>query len=240
MARGQQKIKKNRRYVGGVFMVIAGVLIGSGIMMGRALLSESGSPDAAIGTPEVSVSERVVDFTTTVQETPAKPVEQPIVSDVVDTSELDIELSESTESSELASIMSAEYYTGLADASARLVLIDISEQKVRAFEDEDIVMESLAVTGLKDCHDTQLGIYAVVLKQQNYTMHGSYGRARVDYWMRFNNPYAQGLHDASWRNEFGGEIYVTNGSHGCVNLPSDFVAELYDFVEVGTPVIVQD
>lgn len=240
MARGQQKIKKNRRHVGGVFMVIAGVLIGSGIMMGRALLSESGSPDVAIGASEVSVSEHVVDLTTTIQETSVKPVEQSIASDAVDASELDIELSGLTGPSELASIMNTEYYAGLADASVRLVLVNISEQKVWAFENEEVVMESSAVTGLKDRHDTQLGMYSVVLKQQNHTMRGSYGRARVDYWIRFNNPYAQGLHDASWRNEFGGEIYVTNGSHGCVNLPLDFAAQLYDFVEVGTPVIVQD
>lgn len=72
-------------------------------------------------------------------------------------------------------------------------------------------------------------------------MRGSYGRVKVGYWMRFNDQYAQGLHDATWRDNatFGGETYMNNGSHGCVNLPVEFTAELYDFVEVGTPVIVQ-
>ena len=26
-----------------------------------------------------------------------------------------------------------------------------------------------------------------------------------------------GFHDASWRDEFGGDIYLTDGSHGCIN-----------------------
>ncbi len=153
-----------------------------------------------------------------------------------------VEAEPKSELSALAEIMNSEYYEELEDASEKLVVVDISEQRLWAFEDEEIVMGSSVVTGMKDCYDTQLGIYSVILKKQDYTMRGSYGRVRVDYWMRFNDAYAQGLHDASWRSNdaFGGETYVTNGSHGCVNLPSEFTAELYDFVVVGTPVVVQE
>ena len=61
--------------------------------------------------------------------------------------------------------------------------------------------------------------------------------AFVHYWMRFNNPKAQGLHDASWRWNFGGDIYKTNGSHGCVNLPYSLAESIYNNISVGTPVI---
>ena len=54
--------------------------------------------------------------------------------------------------------------------------------------------------------------------------------------MPFNNNI--GMHDAGWRSEFGGEIYLTNGSHGCVNVPYDVAEELYYRVEIGTPVYV--
>ena len=47
-----------------------------------------------------------------------------------------------------------------------------------------------------------------------------------------------GIHDASWRKEFGREIYLTDGSHGCINTPLEKVRELYDMVEIGTPVIM--
>ena len=49
---------------------------------------------------------------------------------------------------------------------------------------------------------------------------------------------AWGLHDASWRSSFGGSIYVYNGSHGCVNLPSSAAAELYEIIDVGCPVLI--
>ena len=42
----------------------------------------------------------------------------------------------------------------------------------------------------------------------------------------------------SWRSKFGGEIYKTNGSHGCVNTLTDIMAQLYDMLEIGTPVIL--
>jgi len=47
-----------------------------------------------------------------------------------------------------------------------------------------------------------------------------------------------GMHDASWRSSFGANIYLTNGSHGCVNLPSKKAEVIYGYVEQGEPVIV--
>ncbi len=58
----------------------------------------------------------------------------------------------------------------------------------------------------------------------------------VNRWMRFSGNC--GLHDASWRKQFGGDIYKRNGSHGCVNLPHDIAVALYDRVGIGTVVIV--
>ena len=46
------------------------------------------------------------------------------------------------------------------------------------------------------------------------------------------------FHDADWRYSFGGEIYLTNGSHGCVNLPPAAAAELFQITQVGDPVVV--
>lgn len=45
------------------------------------------------------------------------------------------------------------------------------------------------------------------------------------------------MHDATWRNEFGGQIYIENGSHGCVNLPLDAAAAIYEHMSTGFPVI---
>ena len=59
--------------------------------------------------------------------------------------------------------------------------------------------------------------------------------SHVDYWMPFNGGI--GFHDASWRNKFGGTIYQTSGSHGCVNLPPASVPAFYDMLYKGIPVI---
>lgn len=47
-----------------------------------------------------------------------------------------------------------------------------------------------------------------------------------------------GLHDATWRNKFGGNIYINKGSHGCVNLPYQTAEYIYENVKVGTKVLV--
>ena len=58
----------------------------------------------------------------------------------------------------------------------------------------------------------------------------------VKYWMPFNGNV--GMHDASWRSEFGGWQYIINGSHGCINLPTEKAAEIYEIVEKGECVFV--
>jgi len=58
----------------------------------------------------------------------------------------------------------------------------------------------------------------------------------VDYWMPFNGGI--GLHDASWRSKFGGEIYIKDGSHGCVNIPPKYADDVFGYVNIGTKVLV--
>lgn len=53
----------------------------------------------------------------------------------------------------------------------------------------------------------------------------------VEYWMPFDDQI--GLHDSSWRTEYGGDIYLTDGSHGCVNTPLDAIATIYNNITVG-------
>ena len=58
----------------------------------------------------------------------------------------------------------------------------------------------------------------------------------MTYFMPF--AYNVGIHDASWRNgKFGGSIYKTSGSHGCINAPESVVSKLYEMVKVDTPVV---
>ena len=72
-------------------------------------------------------------------------------------------------------------------------------------------------------------------KQKGATLKGAGYSSNVSYWMPFNGNI--GLHDASWRSSFGGNIYKTNGTHGCVNMPKYLAKKIFENIKAGTPVI---
>ena len=55
--------------------------------------------------------------------------------------------------------------------------------------------------------------------------------------MPFDCPNDVGIHDLS-RSAYGGDVYLTAGSHGCVNTPEAAAKKIFDIVEVGTAVVV--
>ncbi|MDO4188562.1 MAG: L,D-transpeptidase [Lachnospiraceae bacterium] len=120
------------------------------------------------------------------------------------------------------------------------VLVDISEQRAIFYRNGIRVLGDNCVTGNKRAgHDTTVGLHKIIFKDLNRTLHGSYGEAFVKYWMRFTNS-GQGLHDAGWRRDFGKGIYITNGSHGCVNLPRETAKTIYENSYLGMFVIVEN
>ena len=99
-----------------------------------------------------------------------------------------------------------------------------------------LVLESDFVSGnLNRNNGSPDGVFKIVYRQKDATLVGENYASNVKYFMPF--AYNVGLHDASWRSTFGGEIYKTSGSHGCINLPEKIAKKLYDKVDVGTPVI---
>ena len=115
--------------------------------------------------------------------------------------------------------------------------VNIEAQTVTYILDGNIVWESQCVTGdVSKRRTTPTGIFAVYGHVKGTYLTGPTWKNWVDYWMPFY--HGCGLHDATWRKTFGGEIYKTNGSHGCVNLPYDKAKELFEMVTIGTVVIV--
>ena len=117
--------------------------------------------------------------------------------------------------------------------------VNLSEQTVTLYENGRVVMQSPCVTGLNtSARRTPAGTYHIYAKQRNRTLVGANNayRSFVNYWMPFNGSI--GLHDATWRSSFGGTIWKSNGSHGCVNLPLAFAKSLYAAVSVGETVVV--
>ena len=118
--------------------------------------------------------------------------------------------------------------------------IDISDQVVTYFENGVIKLQTPCVTGLANGRrNTPYGTFKILTKTPGKRLRGKTWNCWVNRWMRFTNS-SIGLHDASWRSSFGGEIYKTNGSHGCVNLPTEAAYQLYDLVNIDTTVIVHE
>ena len=116
------------------------------------------------------------------------------------------------------------------------VEINLTAQHLFLYQNGECVLESDFVSGNPSRgNQTPDGIYGITYKERNATLNGENYRTPVSYWMPFNNNV--GMHDASWRTEFGRNIYMTNGSHGCINLPYAVAQEIYGYVEKGTPVV---
>lgn len=139
----------------------------------------------------------------------------------------------------------AVYNPGGADWGDRYIDVDLTEQYARMYVDGDQVWGSECVSGgPASGNDTVTGVFAIEGKESPMKLIGldSNGDGEPDYendvtfWMPFWGGY--GLHDATWRYTFGGDEYLSDGSHGCVNLPYGAAESLYYEVEIGDPVIV--
>ncbi len=135
---------------------------------------------------------------------------------------------------------------GTPDWGKRFIDVDLSEQYVRMYDnDGNCIWESLCVSGdMANDQGTITGVYAIEKKESPATLVGlDYDgdglpdyENEVNFWMPFYGGY--GLHDATWRYSFGGDLFKYEGSHGCINLPYDTAESLYSYVDKGDPVVV--
>lgn len=126
---------------------------------------------------------------------------------------------------------------GEHDYGNNYVEVNLTTQHVYVYKDGAMVLDTPCVSGnVSKGHGTHTGVYPIAYKQKDATLKGDNYESHVHFWMPFN--LGEGLHDATWRNKFGGTLYKTSGSHGCVNLPLSKAGEIYDIVEAGWPVFV--
>ncbi|MDO4544771.1 MAG: L,D-transpeptidase family protein [Bacillota bacterium] len=133
-----------------------------------------------------------------------------------------------------------EYSDGVGNT---YIDVDISNQTVNYFKNGEKAFSCSVVTGCRvNGTTTPTGTFYVINKVRNVILRGdnvdgTRYESPVKYWMGINWG-GIGFHDADWRSSFGGSIWVRNGSHGCINMPSGRIPALYNSTEVGTPVVV--
>lgn len=130
-----------------------------------------------------------------------------------------------------------ESYSLTNDIGETYIEVDLSNQMMYYYENGRLMIDTPVVTG-----NTSLGrgtpekVCYVYGKERNRVLRGEGYASFVNFWMPVYG--GVGIHDASWRASYGGKIYRTNGSHGCINTPYKNVSRLYEMVEIGTPVII--
>ena len=128
-----------------------------------------------------------------------------------------------------------------ASTSTKLIIVDRSDQKMYAYDDEELFMMATTSTGL-DLTPTPRGTFTIFKKMPSRYMQGPLPNISDDYydlpgvpWTMYFTEAGAAIHGAYWHNKFG-----TQHSHGCVNLEPDTAQVIYNWAELGTTVTVRD
>lgn len=126
------------------------------------------------------------------------------------------------------------------------IYVSISQQHIWACTGKVLLVDGAVTTGasaLTNVHDaTPVGLSRIHAKIRNtvlrgHDVNGSWNDP-VAYWMPFSG--GDGFHNAPWQTfPLGSPLYTTQGSHGCVHVALDVLAQVYNWAEVGTLVNIQ-
>jgi len=119
-----------------------------------------------------------------------------------------------------------------------LVEVSVDNQYMWFYHDGKLLTETPVVTGdVATACDTPKGAFRVSYKTDDVYLQGPTWYDHVDFWIPYFGNY--GLHDSDWRDEYGSDIYLDSGSHGCVNTPWEPMSIIYEHAYAGMPVIVR-
>lgn len=136
---------------------------------------------------------------------------------------------------------------------AKVIVVSTEQQSARLYQSGQQVYSTAVTTGGPEL-PTDPGIFQIYFKTTPFVFHSPwppsspyyYPPTPITFWMPFDG--AEGLHDASWRTDFGpgsnlaptdlGTGRTILGTHGCVNLPFDAAQFVWNWAPVGTTVVV--
>lgn len=123
------------------------------------------------------------------------------------------------------------------DIGNTYIEIDYTNQHLYYYENGEKKYDTDIVSGnITKGNGSPDGIFKIVYKQSPAKLVGEDYESDVQYFMPF--AYNVGIHDADWRKgQFGGDIYKTKGSHGCINVLPEAAEALFGMVAKETPVV---
>lgn len=139
---------------------------------------------------------------------------------------------------EPAYFQSAQQY-GEDDIGDTYIEVNLTAQHLYFYKDGELILETDFVSGdIKRNYGTPTGTFPVQYKDYEATLNGEDYSTPVTYWMPFYGNI--GFHDAYWRKSFGKDIYLTKGSHGCINMPPKAAKKMFEHIKRGVAVLVYE
>ncbi len=131
------------------------------------------------------------------------------------------------------------YGPGPQQGAYQEIVVSLSQQAMWAYEGGEVVVSSLVSTGTAEVVETTtpIGRWSILTKYEIQDMQGTI--SNEDYFVpdvpdvMYFDDLGNALHGTYWHTNFG-----TPMSHGCVNLPLEVAAWLYDWAPIGTAVTV--
>ena len=122
------------------------------------------------------------------------------------------------------------------DIGDSYVEFDLTNQKVHFYMNGKKILSDDIISGNPNRYqNTPGGLYEIYSMSYDVMLTGPGYASHVDYWMPFNGEI--GMHDAHWQSTFGGDVYLSRGSHGCVNLPYKTAETIWNMGYRGLPVV---
>ena len=121
--------------------------------------------------------------------------------------------------------------------------VNIDYQWLEFYKGSECLLGVECTTGMKGVSDTPKGEFHILWKERSLPLEGEnlegvYYSKYVNFWMVLTD-YGIGLHDSPWRNEqFGGDIYVDNGTLGCITTYLPTIEYIFNTVEEGTTMLI--
>lgn len=115
--------------------------------------------------------------------------------------------------------------------TGKAIAVDLTKQIEYDYEDGVLVYSTYISSGIHDW--TPTGTFKIYAKTKKQKMSGpGYYVPNVPWILWFKGDYS--IHGVYWHNDFG----IRPRSHGCVGEPLDAAEWIYNWAEVGTPVVI--
>jgi lipoprotein-anchoring transpeptidase ErfK/SrfK len=141
--------------------------------------------------------------------------------------------------------------SSVSNGQGKIIVVSLSQQELDAYDNGQLLGSTPVATGRPDL-PTPTGTYHIFAKYSPYTFVSPWPVGSPDYYqpstVHYAMEWAQGgyfIHDAPWRKYFGKGANNWHwdplmgedpGTHGCINVPTSVMSDLFSWATIGTTV----